>query len=66
MWIMPQDTPALLQTVEQLTILDKDLTYRDVINYGSSASFGVLPAGSEAKQIQLQLKNVSSSSVRYR
>lgn len=59
------DTPALLQTVEQLTILDKDLTYRDVINYGSSASFGVLPAGSEAKQIQLQLKNVSSSSVRY-
>ncbi|MDP4099279.1 S8 family serine peptidase [Paenibacillus sp. P96] len=59
-------TPALLQTVEQVSILDKDLNYQNVTNYGSSASFGVMAAGSAAKQIQLQLKNVSSGSVEYK
>ncbi|MFM9278114.1 S8 family serine peptidase [Paenibacillus jiagnxiensis] len=59
------ETPALLQTVEQISILNKDLNYQNVTNYGSSASFGVMPAGSAAKQIQLQLKNVSSGSVKY-
>ncbi|MFB5269061.1 S8 family serine peptidase [Paenibacillus enshidis] len=59
------ETPALLQTVEQISILNKDLNYQNVTNYGSSASFGVMPAGSAAKQIQLQLKNVSPDSVKY-
>lgn len=59
------ETPALLQTVEQLTILDKNLNPQQVVNYGSSASFGIQPAGSENQITELQLKNTSGSKVQY-
>ena len=59
------ETPALLQTVEQLTILDKNLNPQQVVNYGSSASFGIQPAGSEIQMMELQLKNTSGSKVQY-
>ncbi|AET58632.1 subtilisin-like serine protease [Paenibacillus terrae HPL-003] len=58
-------TPALLETVEKITILDKNFNRQEVVNYNPSASFGVLKPGSDAKQIQLQLKNLSANSVQY-
>lgn len=58
-------TPALLETVEKITILDKNFNRQEVVNYNPSASFGVLRPGSEAKQIQLQLKNLSAKPVQY-
>ncbi|WP_226000303.1 S8 family serine peptidase [Paenibacillus sp. BJ-4] len=58
-------TPALLETVEKITILDKNFNRQEVVNYNPSASFGVMRPGSDAKQIQLQLKNLSGSSVQY-
>ncbi|SMF64827.1 Serine protease, subtilisin family [Paenibacillus uliginis N3/975] len=60
------ETPALLQTVEQLTILDKQLNPKQVVNYGSSASFGIGKAGSGAQMMELQLKNISGSKVQYK
>ncbi|GLI10617.1 hypothetical protein YDYSG_66510 [Paenibacillus tyrfis] len=59
-------TPAVLQTVEQITILDKNLNPQEVVNYGSSASFGLMAAGSNAKKEQLQLKNTSDKAVTYK
>ncbi|MGY5483982.1 S8 family serine peptidase [Paenibacillus sp. ALE2] len=58
-------TPALLETVEKITILDKNFNRQEVVNYNPSASFGVLRPGSDAKQIQLQLKNLSANPVQY-
>ncbi|ASR49403.1 serine protease [Paenibacillus kribbensis] len=58
-------TPALLETVEKITILDKNFNRQEVVNYNPSASFGVMRPGSDAKQIQLQLKNLSASPVKY-
>ncbi|WP_068502377.1 S8 family serine peptidase [Paenibacillus kribbensis] len=58
-------TPALLETVENITILDKNFNRKEVVNYNPSASFGVMRPGSDAKQIQLQLKNLSASPVQY-
>ncbi|WP_342427780.1 S8 family serine peptidase [Paenibacillus sp. FSL L8-0158] len=58
-------TPALLETVEKITILDKNFNRQEVVNYNPSASFGVLRPGSDAKQIQLQLKNLSANTVQY-
>ncbi|WP_025716573.1 S8 family serine peptidase, partial [Paenibacillus sp. 1-18] len=58
-------TPALLETVEKITILDKNFNRQEVVNYNPSASFGVMRPGSDAKQIQLQLKNLSGNSVQY-
>lgn len=59
-------TPAVLQTVDQITILDKNLNPQEVVNYGSSASFGLMAAGSIAKKEQLQLKNTSDKAVTYK
>ncbi|SCW84299.1 Serine protease, subtilisin family [Paenibacillus tianmuensis] len=59
-------TPAVLQTVDQITILDKNLNPQEVVNYGSSASFGLMAAGSSAKKEQLQLKNTSDKAVTYK
>lgn len=59
------ETPALLQTVEKITILDKELNQKEVINYGSSASFGMGKAGSGTQMMELQLKNISGSKVQY-
>ncbi|MCP3774763.1 S8 family serine peptidase [Paenibacillus sp. MZ04-78.2] len=59
-------TPAVLQTVDQITILDKNLNPQEIVNYGSSASFGLMAAGSIAKKEQLQLKNTSDKAVTYK
>ncbi|PLT44037.1 alkaline serine protease [Paenibacillus pasadenensis] len=58
-------TPAVLQTVEPLQLLDGDLHPLDVTNFGSSYSFGVVPAGAAAPSAQLRVKNTSGSAVTY-
>ncbi|WP_411345549.1 S8 family serine peptidase [Paenibacillus sp. WLX1005] len=59
-------TPAVLQTVEDITILDKNWNKTKVTNYNPSAAFGVLTAGGDAVDKTLQLKNTSGSSVTYK
>lgn len=57
-------TPALLQAIEPITILDNNRIEKDVINYNSSANFGALSPGSYPIK-NLQLKNISSEEVSY-
>lgn len=57
-------TPALLQAMEPITILDINYTPKSVINYNSSASFGVVAPGSNAVK-KLQLKSTTASDVNY-
>ncbi len=57
-------TPALLEALEPITILDKSFTPQNIINYNPSTSFGTLLPGSSATKA-LQLKNVSNSSHTY-
>lgn len=58
------ETPALLQAVEPITILDKNYNRQQVTNYNSSTSFGV--AGLEQSLTKkLQLKNTSAQTVDY-
>ncbi|WP_256256579.1 S8 family serine peptidase [Paenibacillus sp. BC26] len=59
------ETPALLQTIDELTIYDKNLQPVQVTNYGDSASFGLMQAGAAAATEQLQLKNSSDEDVSY-
>lgn len=59
------DTPALLETVDEITILDPNLHEKTVVNNGSSASFGMMAPGSDAKTEQLVLKNFSDDAVTY-
>ncbi|MEJ8306492.1 S8 family serine peptidase [Saccharibacillus sacchari] len=59
------DTPALLQAVEQIRILNTDLVEVPVTNYASSTSFGVLSADSDAVSHELQLKSVTGAPVSY-
>lgn len=59
-------SPALLETVEPIVILDKNLNKKTVTNYGSSAAFGVLKPGSAEQTKKLQLKNTSTLSVSYK
>ncbi len=59
------DTPALLEAIENITILDTDMTEKDVVNYAPSTSFGVVNAGSGPLTQPLQLKNISGSDVSY-
>ncbi|RAP74544.1 S8 family serine peptidase [Paenibacillus montanisoli] len=59
------ETPALLQTIDELTIYNKNLQPVEVTNYGDSASFGLMDAGEAAASGQLQLKNTSDSAVTY-
>ncbi|WP_339158864.1 S8 family serine peptidase [Paenibacillus sp. FSL W8-0186] len=57
-------TPALLQALEPITILDTNYSPKNVINYNSSASFGIIaPGGVAAKN--LQLKNTADYDVAY-
>lgn len=58
------NTPALLQSIEPISILDKNFVPQNVINYNPSTSFGTLLPGSEASQV-LQLKNMSDSTLTY-
>lgn len=57
-------TPALLQSIEPISILDKNFIPQNVINYNPSTSFGTLLPGSEASQV-LQLKNMSDTALTY-
>ncbi len=59
-------TPAVLQTVEDITILDKNWNKTKVTNYNPSAAFGLIAAGGDAVTKQLQLKNLSGSTVTYK
>jgi minor extracellular serine protease Vpr len=58
-------TPAVLQTVEEITILDKDLEKKQITYYGNNLSFGLMKAGSEPVTKTLQLKNTSKKEVSY-
>lgn len=58
-------TPALLQAVEPITILDPNYNEKNVTNYNSSASFGVAAPGTGALNKILQLKNTSGEAVTY-
>ncbi|QJC54153.1 S8 family serine peptidase [Paenibacillus albicereus] len=59
------ETPALLQTVEQLTLYDVNMNPVPTTNYGDNASFGVMAAGSAEKSVTLQLNNVSDKALTY-
>ncbi|CDN43957.1 S8 family serine peptidase [Paenibacillus sp. P22] len=58
-------TPAVLQTVEQLVLYDKEMNPVPTTNYGDNASFGVMKAGSDFKTINLQVNNTSDAAVTY-
>ncbi|USG68316.1 Fn3-like domain-containing protein [Brevibacillus ruminantium] len=59
------NTPALLQTVEKLTILNENYEPETIDYYGSNYSFGLLQAGSKAVSQTLQVKNTSNKAVTY-
>lgn len=58
------DTDALLQSIEPITILDKNYSPTNVINYNDSANFGVLAPGAAGSE-NLQLKNTGSADLTY-
>jgi subtilisin family serine protease len=58
------ETPALLQAIEPITILDKNYNRQQVNNYNSSTSFGVVGVNQELTK-KLQLKNTSAQNVDY-
>ncbi|ULO07368.1 S8 family serine peptidase [Paenibacillus sp. 19GGS1-52] len=58
------DTDALLQSIEPITILDKNYSPINVINYNDSANFGVLAPGAAGTE-NLQLKNTGSADLTY-
>lgn len=58
-------TPAVLQSVERLTLRDHNLNPLEVTNYGDNYSFGVVPAGSEPESAKLRVNNTSASPVTY-
>ncbi|AIQ62026.1 hypothetical protein PSTEL_01705 [Paenibacillus stellifer] len=57
-------TSTLLQSVEPISILDKNFQPQSIINYNDSASFGLMSAGASAVK-NLQLKNTGGSSLTY-
>lgn len=58
-------TPALLQAVEPITILDKNFNPMSVTNYNSSTSFGVVAPGAPEQTKELQLKNTGKNKLTY-
>ncbi|MFC4811991.1 S8 family serine peptidase [Paenibacillus sp. GCM10023250] len=58
------DTPALLESIEHISIMDAYMHEHEVVNYGSSTSFGLMQPG-ETKSEQLTLKNFSGEPVTY-
>ncbi|MBO7748605.1 S8 family serine peptidase [Paenibacillus sp. MWE-103] len=58
------DTPALLETIDRISIMDAYMHEHEVVNYGSSASFGLMQPG-ESKSEPLTLKNFSGEPVTY-
>jgi len=59
------ETPALLQTVEQITILDENLEPKTITYNGENLSFGLVRAGSKEITKTLQLKNTGDEDVAY-
>ncbi len=59
-------TPAVLQSIENITLYDKEMNDYEVTNYGDNVSFGIMPAGSKAKTSYLQVNNTSGTSVTYK
>ncbi len=59
------NTPAVLEAVDNITILDKKLNLKAVTNYNPSASFGVMEADGKSHDQLLQLKNTSGTAVTY-
>lgn len=57
-------TPALLQTVEDISILDADYNNITVTNYGDNTSFGVIQR-EQSYSKKLQLKNTTANPVQY-
>ncbi|MCZ8522226.1 MULTISPECIES: S8 family serine peptidase [Paenibacillus] len=57
-------TPALMKTIEPITILDKYWNPKAVTNYGSSVSFGVVKPGSTVQK-ELEIKNTSKLPLTY-
>lgn len=58
-------TPALLQTVEKISILDENLEPRTISYNGDNLSFGLVRAGSKPITKTLQLKNTGNKDVEY-
>ncbi|MFD1885976.1 S8 family serine peptidase [Paenibacillus wenxiniae] len=59
------NTPAVLEAIENITILDKKLNAKAVTNYNPSASFGVIEADGTPHDQLLQLKNTSGTAITY-
>lgn len=59
------NTPAVLEAVQDITILDKKLNLKAVTNYNPSASLGVMEADGKSHDQVLQLKNISGTAVTY-
>lgn len=58
-------TPALLESIEPITILDTNYNPLNVINYNSSANFGIVAPNAGVHAKKLQLKNTSKEGVTY-
>jgi minor extracellular serine protease Vpr len=58
-------TPAVLQTVEEISILGDDYEWHTIPYNGSNLTFGLMKAGSEPVTKTLQLKNTSKKDVSY-
>ncbi|WP_164545483.1 S8 family serine peptidase [Paenibacillus albus] len=58
-------TESLLQSIDPLTILDKNLQPQQVTNFNDNASFGLMAPGEDAKEEFLQLKNTGSAAATY-
>ncbi|MEC0372710.1 S8 family serine peptidase [Paenibacillus chibensis] len=58
-------TNALLEAVEPITILDKNFNPKNVINYNSSTSFGLVAPGALKQTKSLQLKNTGNAELTY-
>ncbi len=59
------ETPALLQTVEKISILDENLEPKTITYYGDNLSFGLVSAGSKPITKTLQVKNTDKKDVEY-
>ncbi|WP_232697893.1 S8 family serine peptidase [Brevibacillus daliensis] len=60
------ETPAVLQTVEKVTILDTNFNPKTIMYNGSNLSFGMMSADSKKQVKTLQLKNLSDDDVSYK
>ncbi|MGD8190344.1 S8 family serine peptidase [Brevibacillus ginsengisoli] len=58
-------TPALLETVEKVKVMNTDHTTKEIIYNGDNISFGLMAAGSKPVTKELQIKNTSDDQVTY-